>query len=297
MGLYYFTSDGEKIANAHIEKGEGALRFATDRDPRAVAQDFAFEELQRGNVCLSQAEADLKEAIRSKQILKLCHKLYKEDIADAEKRAKEQKLKAEYMRCAANVEARESKNSLRIVLSFRAQVVMQERLPSSLKRAGFREEEKGWALPTREAPLGDAAPGWKGALKNGSCGLGQEALTAFLDRYLAQQHEAKALAHCRNSQMKMADYLGRLQRQFKQYVPDEWLKENGRGRTEELLTPAAFVDTFASLKECKNHRQATANQLRDLRKLSARMADEHEVPALDPENLPGARALASEDLD
>ncbi|HEY8278899.1 MAG TPA: hypothetical protein VIH99_04705 [Bdellovibrionota bacterium] len=295
-GLYYFTSDGEKVAAAETESAENSLKFRTTRDPRAIARDLALAELQSGNVCLSQAEQDLAEAVKKKQVLKLCKQLFKEEADEAIQRSVTQKLKPDYLRCSANVEAHERGGSLRMILSFRAQLVVHEKVPTRLKKGGFAEEPKGWALPTHEAPLGDNADGWKGVLKNGSCVLDDSALAAFLDRYLKQLKEAKALAHCRKDQVRQIDQLDRLQKQFKTYVPDDWLKEVGNTKVQrELFRPAPAVDIYAGLAECRHTRQLTKEQLSDLREVAARMASKHDVPALDPENQPGAREPASDD--
>ncbi len=295
-GIFYFTNDSEKLAKAQTETAESSQAFVAPREARAVAKDLAIEELQHGNVCLTQAGRDLQLALKSKQLLRLCRKLFKEDLAAA-LHSIGNKLQPDSLRCEANVEARENTGVIRMVLSFRAQLLLKERLTASLKAAGFSERINGWELPTHEAPLGEAAQGWKQILKNGSCTLDEDSLTAFMDRYLGQIHDAKLLASCRNSQLIQADQLARLQRQFKEYVPDEWLKELGSKKFPALLQPPASADFFASVKECREGRAATAEQLENLRSASARIASKHDVPALDPENQPGARAPASEDWD
>lgn len=297
IGLYYFTNSEEKISRAETETAEGDLHFRASRDPRVVAKDLAQTEIQRGNVCLRQAEQDLQAAFRDKQILRLCHQLYKDDIPGAEREVAKQKMQADFFRCYANVEARENPGSIRMALSFRAQVVMTSRMPSSLKKAGFREEEKTLSLPVREAALGEAAGSWKEVLKNGSCTLDRNSLSAFLDRYLQQVRDAKSLVRCRNSQARFADQLARLQKQFKEYVPDEWLKDEGDGDVADLLRMPALVDNFATLPECRQHHARTRVQWEKLARLSSKIARKHDVPALDPGEQPAARALASEETE
>lgn len=294
-GVFYFASDQERIRRAETESAEDGLKFRSPREPRSVARGLAAEELRSGNVCLRQAERDLRDALQRKQLLHLCRQLFRDDLARAVKDASREGLSPEYLRCEAGYEAREAGPALRAALSFRARLVMREPTPARLRKAGFAPPEERWSLPVREAELGSGpSAGWKEALKHGSCSLGEEALAAFLERYQRQVKEAGALALCRSRQARDSDHVLRLQKQLRDYVPDEWLRDAaGKGLGSSLEAPAA-PDAQAGLTECRERRARLAAQLAGLRRLSGKIADRHDIPALDPASPAAYREPASE---
>lgn len=290
--IFFFSGDHEKVEKASTETA-GDLVFRVEREPRAIARDLAREELQKGNVCLTQVASDLKTALKRNQIPRLCRSIFQDDVEDAAREMRRVYLEADYLRCEAQVDAREEGGSLRLLLTFRGQLVSRGAAPVKLRRAGFAPEPKGWALPARDTVLGEAAPDWKGVLKNGSCTLDEKTLAGHLAGYLAQAKEARALARCRSRYSAEVESHARLQRQLQDYVPDEWLKrELDAEEREELLRPAAPAESFAGVKDCNEGGRQLAEQLKRLRRVSEKVADRHDVPALDPSKRPG-RAPAS----
>jgi hypothetical protein len=134
VATFYFSNSSAKVLRAETESAEDGLKFRAARDPRTVARDLASEELQHGNVCLNQAQRDLREALKKNQVLDLCKKIYRSDLDAAVKKASSQKLRPDYFRCAANMEAHEVGGSITMVLSFRGQLVMHDNVPVKLHK-------------------------------------------------------------------------------------------------------------------------------------------------------------------
>jgi hypothetical protein len=292
-GVYYFTTDAAKAAAAETETSAGGLRFHADRNPRAAAKDRAVDEIRRGNVCLRQAQSDLRAALDGHRLDTLCDEIFADELPSALKTAAGEKLRPDSFRCAADAEAHEDGGSVRMVLSFRGWVVTHEPVPAKLRRAGFPEDASSLPLPVHEAAA-DAAPGWKGALKAGACGFDEDSLQKFLERFRQAKRDARALARCRGQRLRLTDRIARLQTQLREYVPEEWVREAGDGEAPALLAPPAAPDAYAGLAECCAARDAAEARLERLRKVSGEIADRHDVPALDPEKQPGARSPASE---
>jgi|GEM_PF-4683489 len=297
VGVYYFSSNHERNSAAQLEKAEGNVSFRVERDPRAVARDLAADELAKGNVCLRQAERDLKAALRSRLIRKMCIEIFRDDMTTAQANARRKNKKAETLRCEASVEARETPSTMQTVLSLRSRVMMRERLPAKLARAGFGEEMQGWVLPTREVELGDTAESWKGVLKNHSCSVGESVLEKHLESFLEQTKEARVLLSCRGRLDRQLASLSQLQAQLTQYVPFEWLVEAGGSSAKELLAPLPASTPTMELEACRVAREEAGERMKDLRNLSEVIADHHDIPALEPANLPSKRAPASEDVE
>lgn len=297
VGVYYFSSNQEKVSAAQMERAEGSQAFRAEKDPRSVARDLAREELSNGNVCLRQAESDLRAALRSKLISKMCLEIFRDEMATAQTVGRRSNKKAESLRCEASLEVRETPGAMRTVLSLRSRVMMRERLPAKLARAGFSEEAKGWMLPTREADLGDSAEGWKGILKNHSCSIGEGVLEKHLEQFLELTKEARIVAACHRRLDQQISSLNKLQAQFTQYVPFDWVAEAGGSSAKELLNPLPASTPSMSLEACRASREVAGERLDDLRELSEVIAGHHDIPALKPENLPSNRSPASEDQE
>ncbi len=138
-GVYYFTSSQDKISAAQSESAEENQVFFSRKAPRALALEFAREELAKGNVCLSQAAQDLRLAQRSKLVSRMCRDIFRDDISKAQAIARRRKWTADSIRCEASVEALETPGNMKVVLAFRSSIVMRERLPAKLARAGFSQ--------------------------------------------------------------------------------------------------------------------------------------------------------------
>lgn len=281
VGVYYFSSDEQKMAAAQVERAEAGQEFPAPRDPRDVARDFARAELTNGNVCLTQAEHDLKDAMRAKTIAKMCRAIYKGELAEVSARAREEKQRVLSVSCEASAEARETPGSIRVVLSFRASAKIGERVPEKLARAGLKNEPASWELTPFEAPIGEGQ-GWKGILKNRACSLDSEALDKHFEAFLKQAREERAFARCRALQADDGARLARMQEKFRQYVPDEWMKDAAGDDLPGLLTPAPGPESSRTLEACRKARENTAEKLEELADLSGSIARKHDVPALKP---------------
>jgi len=298
VGIYYFTSNQEMISGAQTENAEENQVFSSPREPRQVATDFARDELMRGNVCLSQAEHDLRVALRSKLISRMCREIFQDEISGAMASARKNKQKEPSLQCEASFEARETPGFMSVAVVFRSSLMIAQKLPEKLTRAGFAEEPKGLTLPAREALVGQSNAGWKGVLKSRACSLGKKALEAHLERFLEESKETRLLTRCQQRHDIQIDRLQRLQSQFRQYVPEEWLAEAGGSSVEPLLLARSGSSAERSdLKSCRESRRQTGKQLDDLRELSESIANKHDVPALNPKNQPVTRELASDDLE
>jgi hypothetical protein len=147
VGIYYFSSSPEKIAAVQVERAEGGQVFHAERDPREVARDLAKQELAKGNLCLRQAERDLKAAVRSKLVSRMCREIFRQDVdyARAAKQADSGKLRADILHCEAAVDARETPGAVSLALTLRARIQMAQKLPTKLARAGFSAESSSQA--------------------------------------------------------------------------------------------------------------------------------------------------------
>lgn len=297
VGIYYFTSNQEKVKAADVEIAEDGQAFPAPRDPRMVAQDFAQEEIQKGNVCLIQADRDLRRALRTHKITRMCREIFKDDISAALASARKGKWRADSLSCEASFEARETSAGMNVVLAFRSRLNWTELVPEKLARAGIKKDPRGWVFPVYEAPIGGAAAGWKGALESRACSLDREALTAYLDKFLEQAKEARVRALCKRRLGEQVELLHRLQAQFKQYVPDDWLTSAAGKKSAVLLQPRAAPAEGIILETCRKERVLAGEQLDDLRDVSAKIARKRNLPALDPKNQPLKKDPATDDLD
>lgn len=297
VSTLYFTADESKISAAQVERAEDNLSFPAPRDPRQVAREFARAELANGNVCLGQAERDLKAALRSKKIAKMCEAIYGAELAEAGARARAAKKKVNALECDAAFEARETSASMSVVLSFRGAARIADRVPVKLARAGVKNDPENWTFAPFEAPIGDGK-GWKGILQNRSCSLDAAALDRHFNEFLRQARAERALVRCRQLHAEDSARLARLQDRFRHYVPDDWMKAVAGDDLPGLLEPAVAADGLRTLSECRAVREATAEKEEELADLSESIASKHDVPALHPAAEPSSgRRPASMDAD
>ncbi|MGZ3671976.1 MAG: hypothetical protein ACXWR4_18785, partial [Bdellovibrionota bacterium] len=182
---------------------------------------------------------------------------------------------------------------IRLNLAFHGQLATHQPVPVKLQRAGFPDEPVNWTLATHDAP-GTPEPGWKGAVKEGACSFNDAALEKFIKGYRARKHDEAALARCQDEHARQLDRVKRLQAQFKEYVPDEWLKEaGGAEETAALLTPPVGIDNYADLKECQAGLARATGQFEKLADLSGKIAGHHDLPALDVQKQATVRSPAS----
>jgi hypothetical protein len=295
--LYYFTTNQEKTSAVQTERAEENQVFHAPSDPREVARELAQAELLKGNVCLAQADRDLRLAHRNKQLSRMCKEIFSDEIAGAEVSARRKRWSPQSVECEAGLEVRETPVAMELVLAFRSRVLMGKHVPEKLAGAGFADEPRDWALPVYEATLGDSSSGWKGILKSHSCTLDKKALDAFLGRFLAEAKEARAFRVCKQRHGVQVERIQRVQSQLKQYVPEDWLAQAGGKKLDELLRARAGSEALASLQACRSARAEAGEQLEGLLELSERVARKHKIPVLDPKNQPAGRELASSDLE
>lgn len=298
VATLYFTADEAKVAAAQVERAEDNLTFPAPRDPRQLAREFARAELANGNVCLGQAERDLKAALRSKKISKMCETIYKADLAEAGARARRAKKRVAALECEAAVEARETSAAIGVVLSFRGAARIADRVPEKLARAGVKNEPETWTFAPFEAPIGEGQ-GWKGILLNRSCSLDAAALDRHFNEFLRQARAERALVRCRELHAEDAARLARLQDRLRQYVPDEWMKDVAGDDLPSLFTPAGD-ESFRTLASCRAAREGVAEKEEELADLSESIASKHDVPALLQAGKRSGRSPASfeeEELD
>lgn len=293
VGVLYFPGDPQKIERAETESAEDGLVFHAPRDPRDVAQEYADEEIRGGNVCLRQLRRDLKASLREWRVRSLCEKLYQDQLEQALRDAGKERLHPDHVECSANAEVREEDGTLKVELAFRAQLVMRDRAPPKLRRAGIGGELTRWDLPAQEDVLGEAAGSWKEALKGGACSADGRSLDRFWKRVQGRAAEARELAECLNAHARESATLARLQKELTDYVPEEWVKDRAGDESGQLLQPLPSLDRTASLAQCKDGRAALEQRLGKVRSLSEKIADKYEVPALRPERT-GGRSPASE---
>lgn len=293
-GILYFPSEAEKVMRAQTETAEDGLKFEAPRSPREVAADIAQEELRGGNVCLRQLRQDLRVSARRSRVTELCGKVFGDAVTNALRDADRAKLHPDHVECRAEAEAREEGGRIRLTLVFRGDVVMRERAPAKLRNVGIGDELTRWGLPELEEDLGTVEGSWKQALKAGACAADDHALDRFWDRIQKRTAEARELAECRNARARDVGKIQRLQGQLRDYVPEEWVADAAGERAKELLEVPAAVGEGEGLAACKSSQARTAARLEELMSLSSRIADRHEIPALDPEK-PGNRAPASSD--
>lgn len=284
-GVFYYSDNPAKNARAGMEIAEDGLTFPAQRDLREVARDNADEEIRQGNVCLRQARADLRVAVKKFRVRGLCNEIYSEELAAAVDKASRSKMHPDVFRCYAEVEAHEKDGFVAVSLVFRGQLATHSPVPRKFQRAGFPDEPVDWALPTHTLSAG-AEWGWKGALKGGACTFDTAALDKLGDRVRAERRLAGEWMKCRDEETGTRDRLTRLQEQFRAYVPDDWVAKEEMG--DLLKAPAQEV---GSAGDCKTTLANVQDRLSALRKISGRIADEHGVTAL--RETPAARAPAS----
>lgn len=295
-GVYYYPADAKKVTRAELERAEDGLEFRAPRPPRDVARELADKELRNGNVCLRQVRRDLQDSLKEWRVRELCKKIFDGALEAAVNDAAKKKLHADHFECNADVEAREQGASLTMTLVFRGAVVMKEKVPSKLKRAGIEGELARWDLPVTEEPLGATSAGWKAALKSGACSADKDALERFSERLDLRAQEAKELALCRKENEQSSATIADIQKQLRDYVPEDWVKEALDGeRAKWLSARPAPSPGNENLAECRKLRAAADQQLESLRWLSTKIASKHDVPALDPDREAARRSPASVD--
>jgi hypothetical protein len=134
-------------------------------------------------------------------------------------------------------------------------------------------------------------------LKNRACFLNDGVLEAKLERFLEESKEARRLAACRGRLSRQVEMLGRVQEQFTQYVPFEWLADAGGEKAQDLLKPVPGPSASMSLETCQAAREEAGERADRLRTLSEVISSHHDVPALDPANQPSRREPASEEME
>ena len=296
VGVYYFSGDEKKLSEAQVERAEDNQAFPAPLEPRRLARDFAGAELANGNVCLGQAERDLKAALKNKKITKMCQAIYRGEVADAARRARGIKKRLLRLECEAGVEARETPGAMSVVLAFRAVARVGDRVPEKLARAGIRNEPDSWTFSAFEAPIGRGT-GWKEILKNRSCSLDSDALDEHFEAFLRQARAERALGRCRQQHADEAQTLSRLQERFRQYVPDEWMRDAAGNDLPALLSPVAGAEGLATLEACRAARKTAAEKMEELVDISESIASKYDVPALNAAAASAGRAPASVDQD
>jgi hypothetical protein len=289
-GIYFYPGDEQKMSRASAETAEDGLRFVAPRPARDVAKDYADEELKNGNVCLRQLKRDLHSSLKKWQVRDLCEKIFHDHVDRAVIDAAREKLHPDHVECSADAEAREKDGKISLALTFRGQLVMRDRAPPKLRRAGIGGELTRWDLPGQSEALGAAGGSWKDVLRTGACSADEKALQRFWDRIKQRADQAREIAECRDGRARAGSTVARLQAQLRDYVPEEWVKERAGDDYDSLMK--APVSAGNDIASCRAERGAVDQQLEKLRKLSTRIADKYDVPALDPE---ARRAPASED--
>lgn len=284
-GIFYFSNDDRRIASLETESAEGGKAFRFERDKKTVAGELAREEVRQGNVCLQQVAWDLEEEMKKPLIHQICAAVFEDELA------RNSRDKKEALVCSAHIEAHQDSGQLQLSVVFRMapppQDYRQNRMISSVGANDFKVGEE---ISRQSALLGKPAGSWKGLLKNGSCRFNEKILTDLHRSYLAILNGGKELNQCNAGQRKQLELLGRLQTEFKEYVPDEWLKKFKSEQVELLLIPATDRELYSSLSECRAARRLMAERISRLQKIASTIAEEHNVPALRPEN----RRIASE---
>lgn len=289
--LYYTDNDARKtkLSTELLEEG-GGFRF--ERDAYALAREMAVEELRLGNVCLQQVKRDLRESTQSGRIESICEKVFDRELAASERKKGTRVTPV----CTASAEAFDEKGRMRLFVVFQLgapkREIRQTRVLASLGRGDFREPGLEWM--EHETPLGPSAESWKGLLKNGSCSLGKERLAEVEERFLSNLQVKRQLVACNRKNARLADHLARIQAQFRQYVPDEWVQDFNKGKVNPLLKEPAAAAPFTSLTDCVAARNAASQQLEELMEVTREMADRYDIPALSPEAGPYGRKLASD---
>jgi hypothetical protein len=287
-GVFYFTNDDRKIASLETETTEGGTTFRYERDKKVVAGELAREEMRQGNVCLQQLALDLEQELRKPGIRNLCSVLFKDEISDSE-------MDEGVLVCSAQVEARQEAGSIQLSAVFNlappAKDIRQNRMISSVGRQDFKIRPE---ISSQTAVIGKPAGTWKGLLKNGSCSFNEKIVQSLYDNYLAILNGSEKLNRCNQSQQKRMEQLSQLQNEFKEYVPDEWLRSFETEKVELLLRQGAGKDLYSSLSECRKASRMTGDRLQRLEKIAGTIAEQHKVPALHPANRLSTRGLSSE---
>lgn len=277
--LYYYASDPEKVTRAQTESGLDGLKFVAPRPARDIAEDNAREEVRQGNVCLRQLRSDLHVSAKKWKIRDLCEKVFHDGVEHAVQDAAKQGLHPDHVECSASAEAREEAGEITLDLSLRAELVMRDRAPLKLRHAGIGGELTRWELPPMSDRLGSAAGSWKDALKAGACAADEKALQKFWDRVQRHAAEIRELAECRTERARDVQGIERLQKQLRDYVPEEWIEERAGKDAATLLTPPTGEDD-GTLAACKTALADTSKLYDKVEDLSNRIAEKYEVPAL-----------------
>jgi len=294
--IYYYTDNDEKIAKQEMEISEND-QFRYSRDPAAIAKDLAADELAQGNVCLMQAEEDMQKILKKEKedIQDLCQLFFRYEVDKKERSAV---LKRGLPVCAVNIEAHESNNMLELYLVFRyghpsEKDPRQMRRIASIGGAISKEnEEQSW--PRYEVLMGKKAKTWRGLLKNGACTINDDTLELVYDNYVEQLKDRKNLVKCNRYQKNKTTEFLSLQTQMNRYIPRTWFKELKSEEANELLKIQPQVEPYKTLAECKSGIAETEERLKKLVKVSEKIADKHDITALDFENYHKGRKLSSE---
>jgi hypothetical protein len=294
-GIYYYPSAPEKLDRAQTESAEEGLEFHTPREPRDMAKEFAGDELRNGNVCLRQLRSGLKESVKKWRVRDLCNTIFQDSISSALRDAAHDKLHPDHVECRAEAEAREEGDSIKIWLAFRAQLVMSERVPPKLRNVGIGGDFVRRDLPETTDVLGTAAGSWKEALKAGACNADVKALDGFWAKLESRAAEFREVAECRNGFAAQVASIEKMQKQLKEYVPDEWVHDSAGKDYSVAMGAVSEMDESATMAECVRARENTEVQFEKLRSVSTKIAEKYEIPALDPMRSSSQRAPASVD--